>query len=72
MKRKNNMFKNNSKIWPLIGVSLLVAAWLISGEDILQRIGAPEKIISALVNAPAILVFVWIITGKSRCYIDRS
>lgn len=66
------MFKNNYKGWPLIAVSLLAAAWLISGEDTLQRIGAPEKLISALVNTPAVLVFVWIVTGKSRCHIDRS
>lgn len=54
----------------ILGVALIAAAWLIAGPDMLENLGLTGRVADVLVNAPAMLLFFWMISknrGFMRC-----
>lgn len=54
----------------ILGTSLIAAAWLIAGPDMLKNLGLTGRVANVLVNTPAMLLAFWIISknrGFMRC-----
>jgi hypothetical protein len=60
---KNQKLKHTASI---LGVSILVAAWLIAGPDILSSFGASEKLTKLLTLPIAFIAFVWIVSSDKN------
>lgn len=56
---KNNKSKHTASS---LGVSILAAAWLIAGPDILTRFGASERLTELLTYPVAMIAFIWIVS----------
>jgi len=60
---KKPTYKNRTFL--ILGTSILAAAWLIKGPDILQGLAMPTKAVDLLVYMPA-MVLVFIMAGLNR------
>lgn len=56
---KNHKSKHTASV---LGVSILAAAWLIGGPDILTKLGASEKATELLTLPVAMIAFIWIVS----------
>jgi hypothetical protein len=66
---KNYKYKHTASI---LGVSILAAAWLIGGPDILSKFGASEKATELLTLPVAMIAFFWIVSrNKSFIACER-
>lgn len=48
----------------ILSISILAAAWLIVGPDLLIGLGLSEKIAELLTLPVAMMAFLWIISGN--------
>ncbi len=63
MKVKNNTPKRKPAIL-ILGAAIIAATWWIVGPDVLQTWGITERLAGALVNGPAMLVALWLISSN--------
>jgi Na+/pantothenate symporter len=56
---RNHALKHTASI---LGVSILAAAWMVGGPDILAKFGASERLIEMLTLPVAMIAFLWIVS----------
>jgi len=58
---RNNILKNRGVI--ILGASILAAAWMIVGPDVLNKFNLDETAVEILVWMPAMILFFGSISG---------
>ncbi|MBL4870637.1 MAG: hypothetical protein JKX72_06755 [Robiginitomaculum sp.] len=61
MRKQSN---RNKSAFMIIGGSILAAAWMIVGPDILEPFNMPFKVVDLLVFIPSMIIMFWIISGN--------
>jgi len=60
----NQTYRNRSI--KVLGLAILVAAWMIAGPGVLNRLNLHGTVVELLVWVPAMIVFFWSISGHKK------